>query len=203
MKLEEDGELLIRGGNVSPGYYRDPDKTSETFDPDGWLHTGDIAEITPDAYVRIIDRKKELIVTAGGKNVSPAYVENLLLRHPLVGHAFVTGDRKPYVAALVALDPEAVESWANANGVSFRSLEELAAEPRVRDEIQAGVDAANEKLSRAEGVKRFVIVGRDWRPGGEELTPTLKLKRSAILTRYATEIDSLYSSLESHQGPAR
>jgi long-subunit acyl-CoA synthetase (AMP-forming) len=198
--LGDDGELLIRGGNVSPGYHREPDKTSETFDSEGWLHTGDIAEFSDEGYIKIIDRKKELIVTAGGKNVSPAYIENLLLRHPLVGQAFVTGDRKPFIAALIALDPEEAESWAAANGLHFSTLGELAAEPRVRNEIQQGVDAANEKLSRAEGVKRFAVVGDEWTPGGDELTPTLKLKRRAILDKYSAEIDSLYSQRETGKG---
>jgi long-subunit acyl-CoA synthetase (AMP-forming) len=191
--LGADGELLIRGGNVSPGYHREPEKTSETFDSEGWLHTGDIAEFTDDGYIKIIDRKKELIVTAGGKNISPAYIENLLLRHALVGHAFVTGDRKPFVAALVALDPEEAESWAEANGLEFSTLGDLAAEQRVRDEIQGAVDAANDKLSRAEAVKRFAVVGEEWKPGGDELTPTLKLKRRAILDKYSSVIDRLYS----------
>jgi long-chain acyl-CoA synthetase len=191
--LGADGELLIRGGNVSPGYHREPEKTSETFDSEGWLHTGDIAEFTDDGYIKIIDRKKELIVTAGGKNVSPAYIENLLLRHALVGQAFVTGDRKPFVAALVALDPEEAESWAAANGLEFSTLGDLAGEQRVRDEIQGAVDAANDKLSRAEAVKRFAVVGEEWKPGGDELTPTLKLKRRAILDKYSSVIDRLYS----------
>jgi long-chain acyl-CoA synthetase len=192
-ELGADGELLIRGGNVSPGYHREPDKSSETFDAEGWLHTGDIAEFTAEGYIRIIDRKKELIVTAGGKNVSPTFIENLLLRHALVGHAFVTGDRKPFVAALIALDPEEAEKWAAANGVQFSSLEKLAEEPRLRAEIQEAVDAANDKLSRAEGIKRFVVVGKEWPPGGDELTPTLKLKRRAILEKYSAEIESIYS----------
>lgn len=193
VKLTHEGELLIRGGNVSPGYYREPDKTGETFDPEGWLHTGDIAELADDGFIRIIDRKKELIVTAGGKNISPAYVENLLLRHPLVGHAFVTGDRKPFVAALIALDPDEIQGWARANGIEAKSIGEIAGEPALRDEIQKAVDAANDKLSRAEGVRRFSIVREEWKPGGEELTPTLKLKRRAILSKYAAEIEDLYS----------
>lgn len=191
--LGADGELLIRGGNVSPGYHREPEKTSETFDSEGWLHTGDIAEFTDDHYIRIIDRKKELIVTAGGKNVSPAHIENLLLRHALVGQAFATGDGKPFVAALIALDPEEAEAWAAANGLEFSTLGDLAAEQRVRDEIQQAVDTANEKLSRAEAVKRFAVVGEEWKPGGDELTPTLKLKRRAIMDKYSSEIDSLYA----------
>ena len=199
-ELGADGELLIRGGNISPGYHREPDKSSETFDAEGWLHTGDIAEFTAEGYIRIIDRKKELIVTAGGKNVSPTYIENLLLRNALVGHAFVTGDRKPFVAALIALDPEEAEKWAAASGVQFSSLEKFAEEPRLRAEIQKAVDAANDKLSRAEGIKRFVVVGKEWPPGGDELTPTLKLKRRAILEKYSAEIESIYSG-NSRKGP--
>ena len=120
VRLADDGELLIRGGNVAAGYYKEPEQTAETFDADGWLHTGDIATIDADGFVSIVDRKKELIITAGGKNISPANLEALLKRHPLVGQACVVGDRRPYLAALIVLDGEVAPGWAAQNGVAVR-----------------------------------------------------------------------------------
>ena len=193
LKLLDDGELLISGGNVSPGYFNDEAQTAEVFDKNGWLHTGDIAAIDSDGFVRIVDRKKELIVTAGGKNVSPSYLENLLKRHPLISYACVVGDRKPYIAALLALDVDEVQGWADRNGIEFTSLEQLAGEPLIDEEMQKAVEEANAKVSRPEGIKRFVVAKNEWGPGGDELTPTLKLKRRAILDKYAEEIAGLYS----------
>ena len=193
LKLLDDGELLIRGGNVSPGYLNDEGQTAEVFDNDGWLHTGDIAAIESDGFVRIVDRKKELIVTAGGKNVSPSHLENLLKRNPLISYACVVGDRKPYIAALLALDVDEAQGWADRNGIEFSSLEQLAGEPRIGEEMQKAVEEANAKVSRPEGIKRFVVAKNEWGPGGDELTPTLKLKRRAILDKYADEIAALYS----------
>jgi len=193
LKLLDDGELLIRGGNVSPGYLNDEALTAEVFDKDGWLHTGDIADIDSDGFVRIVDRKKELIVTAGGKNISPSYLENLLKRHPLISYACVVGDRKPYIAALLALDADEAQGWADRNGLEFSSLEQLAQEPRIEEEMQAAVKEVNIKVSRPEGIKRFVVTKNEWEPGGDELTPTLKLKRRAILDKYSEEIANLYS----------
>jgi long-chain acyl-CoA synthetase len=189
----EDGELLVRGGNVSPGYYRDPEKTAETFDEEGWLHTGDLATVDADGYVRIVDRKKELIITAGGKNVSPANIEAMLKQHPLIGQACVVGDKKPYVAALVVLDGETGPAWASQNGLEFASIAEFAREPRVAAEIQRAVDDANQHLAQAERIKRFTILPTEWTVDSEELTPTLKLKRRVIHEKYAEEIESMYA----------
>lgn len=191
LKLKEDGELLIRGGNVSPGYFNDKTKSAEVFNAGGWLSTGDIAKIDPDGYVRIVDRKKEVIVTAGGKNVSPSHLENLLKRHPLIAYACVVGEGKRYISALLALDPEEAQAWADRNGLEF-SLERLAAEPLLSEELQNAVDEVNRRVSRPESIKRFTIAPEEWRAGGDELTPTLKLKRRAILDKYAEEIASLY-----------
>ena len=193
LKLLDDGELLISGGNLSPGYFNDEAQTAEVFDEDGWLHTGDIAAIESDGFVRIVDRKKELIVTAGGKNVSPSHLENLLKRHPLISYVCVVGDRKPYIAALLALDADEVQGWADRNGIEFSSLEQLADEPLVEEEMQAAIEEVNTKVSRPEGIKRFVVTKNEWGPGGDELTPTLKLKRKAIQEKYADEIAGLYS----------
>jgi long-chain acyl-CoA synthetase len=192
VKLGQDGEILVRGGNVCPGYYRDPEKSAETFDAEGWLHTGDIGTIDPDGYVRIIDRKKELIITAGGKNISPANLESLLKQHPLIGQACVVGDGKPFVSALIVLDPEVAQGWAGSNGVHFVNIAEFSREPRVHAEMQKAVDDANQHVSQVERIKRFTILPTEWTVDSEELTPTLKLKRRVIHDKYAEDIEALY-----------
>ena len=194
ISLAPDGEVLIRGSNVSPGYYKDPEKNQEAFDADGWLHTGDVGVIDEDGYLRIIDRKKELIITAGGKNISPANIEGLLKQHPLVGDACAIGDRRPFVSALIVLDPEVAPAWAEKHGISARGIAELARDERVRAEVQKAVDAANQKLAGVEQVKKFTILPTVWGPESEELTPTLKLKRRVIHDKYAREIEALYRS---------
>jgi long-chain acyl-CoA synthetase len=193
VRLGEDGEILVRGGNVCPGYYKDPDRTADTFDADGWLHTGDIGTIDTDGYVNVIDRKKELIITAGGKNISPANLESLVKRHPLVGQACVVGDRRPYVSALIVLDADVAPGWAASNGLVFSGLADFSREPRVHAEIQRAIDDANQKVSQVEQIKRFTILPTEWTVDSEELTPTLKLKRRVIHQKYAEEIDALYS----------
>jgi long-chain acyl-CoA synthetase len=193
LKLADDGELLMRSAVVTSGYRGLPERTAEALDADGWLHTGDVAEIDADGYVRIVDRKKELIINAAGKNMSPAYIEATLKgSSPLLGQACVIGDGRRYNTALLVLDADVAPAWAQRQGIEGRSLQELAAEPAIQAAVRAGVDAANAKLSRVEQVKRFTIVPGDWAPGGEELTPTLKLKRRPIEGRYAEEIESMY-----------
>lgn len=193
VKLGEDGEILVRGGNVCPGYYKDPEKSAETFDSEGWLHTGDVGTIDPDGYVKVIDRKKELIITAGGKNISPANLESLLKQHPLIGQACVVGDRRSYVSVLVVLDPETAAAWAASNGLAFSSVADFSREPRVHAEIQKAVDDANQHVSHVETIKRFIILPTEWTVDSEELTPTLKLKRRVIHEKYAEEIEALYA----------
>jgi long-chain acyl-CoA synthetase len=193
VKLLDDGELLMRGGNVTvAGYYKEPGKTAETFDADGWLHSGDIAEIDADGFIKIVDRKKEIIITAGGKNIAPSNLEGLLKQHPLVGQACVVGDRKPFISALIVLDPEVAPTWAAKNGIEFSGIEDLAGNERVLAEVQRAVDSANQHVSRVESIKRFVILPIEWTPDSEELTPTLKLKRRVIHKKYAQEIEALY-----------
>ena len=193
VRLAEDGEILVRGGNVSPGYYQDEEKTSEAFDPDGWLHTGDIGTVDPEGFFRIVDRKKELIITAGGKNISPANLESLLKRHSLIGQASVVGDGKPFVAALIVLDGEVAPGWATNNGLAYTSLAEFSREPLVHAEVQRAVDDANEHVSQVERIKKFTILPAEWTVDSEELTPTLKLKRRVIHRKYAEDIDRLYA----------
>src|SRR5438552_1677607 len=192
VRIAEDGEVLVRGGNVMKGYYKDPEKTAETIDADGWLHTGDVGALDSEGYLRIIDRKKELIITAGGKNISPANLEALLKQHPLVGQACVIGDRRPYVSALIVLDAEAAPVWARKAGIAFTSLADLAQHPAVQAEIQEAVDECNRHVSNVEGVKRFTILPVEWTPESEELTPTLKLKRRVVAQKYAGEIEGMY-----------
>jgi long-chain acyl-CoA synthetase len=194
VRLADDGEVLLRGGNVTAGYHKDPGQTAETFDADGWLHTGDVGELDDEGFLRIVDRKRELIVTAGGKNVSPANLENLLKRHPLVGQACVVGDRRPYVAALVVLDPDAAAAWAGRNGLpEGTGPAGLSRDPRVLAEVQRAVDNANQHVSQAEGIKRFAVLPAEWTVEGDELTPTLKLKRRVVQHKHAAEIDALYA----------
>jgi long-chain acyl-CoA synthetase len=194
LKLADDGELLIRGDLVMLGYRGLPDKSAETIDPDGWLHTGDIAQIDADGYVKIVDRKKEIIINAAGKNMSPANIEaTLKSASPLIGNAVCIGDAKAYNTALIVLDADFAPAWAAQNGLEGRSLEELAHEDAVRAAIQAGVDAGNATLARVEQIKKFVIVEGDWLPGGDELTPTMKLKRKPIAEKYDGDIGGMYA----------
>ena len=193
LKVAPDGEILVRGGNVMRGYYKDPQKTAETVDSDGWLHTGDVGVIDSEGYLRIIDRKKELIITSGGKNISPANLEALLKLHPLIGQACVIGDRRPYVSALVVLDQEVAPVWARKAGVDFTSTAELAHHPAIRAEIQKAVDECNRHVSNVESIRRFTILPAEWTPESEELTPTLKLKRRVVSEKYEREIDEMYA----------
>jgi long-subunit acyl-CoA synthetase (AMP-forming) len=192
IKLADDGEVLVRGDSVMPGYRNMPEKNAETIDPDGWLLTGDIGELDEDGYLRIIDRKKELIITAGGKNLSPSNIEAELKLIPLVDQAVAIGDEKKYISALLTLDPDAAAAWAKAHGVEGASIAELAANEELIAEVERGVEEANESLAHVEGVKRFKILPEPWEPGGDELTPTMKLKRKPIADKYASEIDALY-----------
>jgi long-chain acyl-CoA synthetase len=195
LSLAGDGELLCRGGIVMRGYRDEPEKTAETIDSDGWLRTGDIAAIDDEGYVSIVDRKKELIINAAGKNMSPANIEaRLKASSPLIGQAVAVGDRRPYNVALVVLDPDACAAFAAENGLEDPSAESLAGHPGVRAAIADGVEAANGQLSRVEQIKRFEILGVDWEPGGDELTPTMKLKRKPIAEKYGEEIEGLYAS---------
>jgi long-subunit acyl-CoA synthetase (AMP-forming) len=195
IKLADDGEVLVKGDSVMPGYRNMPDKTAEAIDTDGWLSSGDIGELDEDGYLKIVDRKKELIINAAGKNMSPANIEaKLKSSSPLIGQAIAIGDRRPYNVALVTLDPDFAPGWASKNRVEGDSLAALAANEQVIAAVQEGVDEANSKLSRVEQIKKFKLLETDWAPGGDELTPTMKLKRKPIADKYADEIEALYAS---------
>jgi len=193
LKLDEDGEVLIKSDVVMLGYRNLPEKTAEAFTEDGFLRTGDIGEFDEDGYLKIVDRKKELIISAGGKNMSPANIEaTLKTASPLIGQACCIGDMRPYNTALIVLDPDFAPMWAQSQGIQESTLEQLAHEEQVRAAVQAGIDTANEKLARVEQVKKFTIVEGDWLPSGDELTPTMKLKRKPIAEKYAGAIDAMY-----------
>src|SRR4029077_12425538 len=189
--IAEDGEVICRGGNVFKGYYKQPDKTDEAV-IDGWLHSGDIGTVDEDGYFKIVDRKKELIITAGGKNISPANLENALKLVTLVGQACAIGDGRPFISALLVLDSDAAPVWAKAQGISFDSLAELASNPEVIAEVQRGVDEINEQFARVENIRKFTLLGEEWLPDTDLLTPTSKLKRRGILARYADQIEAMY-----------
>jgi long-chain acyl-CoA synthetase len=196
VKIAEDGEVLARGGNMFVGYLGQPEKTAETLDDEGWVHTGDIGELDEDGYLKIVDRKKELIITAGGKNVSPANLEAELKMVPLVGQACAVGEQRPFIAALVVLDPDAAAAWAAERGLTGddATLEALAENPDVIAEIDAGVRQVMTRFNNAESVKKVKVLAEEWLPDSEFLTPTSKLKRRGILARFADEIDALYST---------
>ncbi|WP_280376647.1 AMP-dependent synthetase/ligase [Nocardia wallacei] len=193
LRLDSDGELLVRGAVVTPGYRGMPDKTAEALDDDGWLHTGDVATIDGDGYVTIVDRKKELIISAAGKNISPTNIENAVkAASSLVGQVVAVGDAKPYITALIVLDPDTAAVRAKALGTPDADVAALATRAEIVEEIRAAVVSGNTRLSRVEQIKRFRIIAQAWEPGGEEITPTLKLKRSPIAAKYAAEIAELY-----------
>jgi long-subunit acyl-CoA synthetase (AMP-forming) len=194
LKLDADGEVLIKSEVVMSGYRNLPEKTAEAFTEDGWLRTGDIGSFDEDGYLTIVDRKKELIIGAGGKNMSPVNIEAALKSSsPLIGQACCIGDLRPYNTALIVLDADFAPAWAAKLGIEDTALESLADDERVRAAVQEAVDAANAKLARVEQVKRFAIVRGDWLPGGDELTPTMKLKRKPIAEKYEGAIEALYS----------
>ena len=191
VKLGDDGEVLTRGGNVFQGYLKAPDKTAEAL-IDGWFHTGDIGILDDEGYLKIVDRKKELIITSGGKNISPANLEAALKMIPVIGQACTIGDNRKYLSALLVLDPEAAPVWAAANGKEGMSLADLATDPEVVAMVQAGVDEINTKFAQVEQIKKFTLLGEEWMPDSDLLTPTSKLKRRGIHARYATEIEAMY-----------
>ena len=194
MKIADDGELLVRGEFVMVGYRNSPEKTAEALDADGWLHTGDIGELDGDGYLRIVDRKKEIIINSAGKNMSPANIEaEIKSASPLIGQAICIGDQRRYNTALIVLDADFAPQWAQQQGITDTALERLAAQPQVVAAVQQAIDAANEHLARVEQIKKFTIVPGDWMPGGDELTPTMKLKRRPIWAKYEAEIERMYA----------
>ena len=192
VRIAGDGEILVRGPLTTPGYLNRPDLTADLIDADGWLHTGDIGRLDEDGFLSVVDRKKELIITAGGENIAPAAIESLLVAHPLIGQALAYGDRRKYVVALLTLDGEVAPAWARARGIDLGSLAGLAADPVVLAEVTAAVAAANERLARVQQVKQWRLLPVEWTAETEELTPTLKLRRRIVHAKYADVLDTLY-----------
>ena len=194
-RIAEDGEFLVRGPLVMKGYRKEPQKTAEAVDEDGWLHTGDILESDEDGYLKVVDRKKELIINAAGKNMSPANIENTIKAAcPLIGVMLVVGDARPYNTALIVLDAESAVPYAAQHGLADASPEALAADEELLADIAAGVAEGNTKLSKVEQIKRFRVLPNFWEPGGDEITLTMKLKRKPIQQKYGAEIDELYAA---------
>lgn len=191
VRVADDGELLFRGGQLFTGYWRAEEATAAALDPEGWLHTGDLGELDDEGFVRITGRKKEILVTAGGKNVAPSVLEDRIRAHSLVSQCMVVGDGKPYVSALITLDPDAVPSWMERRGKSG-PVTSLVHDPDLLLEVQTAVDDANAAVSRAEAVRKFAVLDVDWTEETGELTPTLKLKRALVMRRFHAEVESLY-----------
>jgi long-chain acyl-CoA synthetase len=192
LRIAEDGEILVRGPSVFAGYLQEDGSIRPDTDADGWLATGDIGSMDERGLLTITDRKKELIITSGGKNIAPSKVESLLRAHPMISQAVCIGDRRPYVTALIVLDEEAVPAWAAARGIAG-DFATLATHPDVQEELASVVAAANEALARVEQIKKYHVLDQPWTAESGELTPTLKLRRRVIVERYAEAIDRLYA----------
>ncbi|MER5324792.1 AMP-dependent synthetase/ligase [Streptosporangium roseum] len=190
--IGDDGEVLVKGRHVFAGYWNDDKATGEAIDADGWFHTGDVGELDNDGYLRITGRKKEILVTAAGKNVAPAPMEDLIRAHPLISQAMVVGDDRPFVAAIITLDPEALEQWKGSNGKAGATLAGLSTDPAILAEVQKAVDRANRSVSKAEQIKKFTVLDSDISEESGHLTPTLKVKRNIVMRDFAKHIDSLY-----------
>ncbi len=191
IRIADDGEILLRGPNIFLGYWHNDPATAEALDGDGWLHSGDVGSLDDEGFLRVTGRKKELIVTAGGKNVAPAVLEDRLRAHPLISQCVVVGDARPYVACLITLDPEAVEFWKQQHGRPADA--DVTDDPELIAEIQVAVDDANQAVSRAESIRRFRILHSDFTEGNGYLTPSLKVRRNLVTKDYAADIDAIYA----------
>ncbi len=191
VRIADDGEVLIKGGHVLRGYWQNPDATAESIDADEWFHSGDIGTLE-DGYLRITGRKKEIIVTAGGKNVAPAVLEDRLRSHPLVSQAMVVGDNQPFIAVLITIDPDEFPRWAEQHGKSG-SIADHVDDEDLQAAISSAIDDANKAVSKAESIRTFRILPNDFSVEGGELTPTLKVKRRVVSDRYGDVITGIYT----------
>lgn len=194
VKLAEDGEILMRGPVVTPGYFNREEETRQVIDADGWIHSGDIGSVDADGFYTVIDRKKELIITSSGKNIAPSNIENYLKESPIIGHAMAVGDGKPYVVAILTLDGEIAPLIAANQGIEFTDLADLATKPEILAMAQQAVDSANERLARPEQIKKWTLLPVEWTAESAELTPTLKLKRRVVTDNYAAQIKEMYAN---------
>jgi long-chain acyl-CoA synthetase len=192
IKVAHDGEVLIKGPNIFRGYYKNEGATRETI-TDGWLHTGDLGRLDEDGFLYITGRKKDIIITAGGKNITPANLENGLKQNQYISQAVVYGDRRPYLTALITLDPEEIANYAKEHDLGTSDAAELSKRDEIRGLVQKAVDEVNSKVARVEQVKKFEILPHDLTQETGELTPTLKVKRNVVYEKYAAEFDSLYT----------
>ena len=193
VKIAEDGEILVRGGNVGPGYYKNPEATAELIDDEGYMHSGDVGEFDEKGYLRITDRKKDLIITAAGKNIAPQVIENMLKHSPWVSQVVLIGDAKPFLTALITLDQEKVTQFAEQKAIPFSDFAELTKHPDIRQLIDVAVAEVNENLARVEQIKKWIVLERDFLQEQDEMTPTMKVRRKAITQKYADTIESMYA----------
>jgi long-chain acyl-CoA synthetase len=193
--VSPEGEILIRGDFVFMGYLNQPDRTAQTVDRDGWLHTGDVGLIDNEGYVRITDRMKDIIITAGGKNITPSEIENQLKFSPYISDAVVVGDKRPYLTCLVMIDQENVEKFAQDNAVPFTNYASLCRAGEVRDLIWGEIEKVNANFARVETIKRFHLIEQQLTPEDDELTPTMKLKRKFVNEKYRQEIEAMYRNV--------
>jgi long-chain acyl-CoA synthetase len=193
VRIADDGEVLLGGPHIFRGYRNNQQATDEVIDADGWFHSGDLGELDEDGFLRITGRKKDIIVTAGGKNVAPAVLEDRIRAHFLISQCMVVGDGRPYISALITLDPEALPAWAEQHGKVDVPMADLAEDAVLKAEIQAAIDEANKAVSRAESIRKFMIIGEDWTEDTGHLTPSMKLKRVSVMKDHAAEIEQLYA----------
>jgi long-chain acyl-CoA synthetase len=192
VRLAEDGEIEVKGIDVFKEYWNNPEATAEAFD-DGWFRTGDIGSFDSEGYLTVTGRKKEIIVTAGGKNVAPAALEDPIRANPIVGQVVVVGDQKPFISALITLDPEMLPTWLGNNGLSAdMSLADASSNDAVRAEVQRAVDIANKNVSRAESIRKFTILDSEWTEASGHLTPKMSIKRNVIMSDFADQISAIY-----------
>ncbi|HVL89473.1 MAG TPA: AMP-dependent synthetase/ligase [Actinomycetota bacterium] len=193
IKIAEDGEILVKGGNVGPGYYKNPEATTELIDEDGYMHSGDVGELDEEGYLRITDRKKDLIITAAGKNIAPQVLENMLKHSPWISQAVVIGDARPYLTAILTLDQEKVTAFAEQKSIPHGDFAELARHPDILQLVETSVQEVNEQLSRVEQIKKWTVLERDFLQEADEMTPTMKVRRRAISDKYTDLIESMYA----------
>ncbi|HDH97320.1 MAG TPA: long-chain fatty acid--CoA ligase, partial [Proteobacteria bacterium] len=193
IKIADDGEILAKGPNVMKGYYKKPEATKEAFDEEGWFHTGDVGEFDEDGFLRITDRKKELIVTSGGKNIAPQPIENMLKMNKFIEQVCLIGDRRKFISAIVVPNFEALEAWAKQQGIEFSNREELVRNPKVVELYSRAIDEVNSKLAKYETIKKFVLSPIEFTQENKMLTPTLKVRRKVVMQKFANEIESMYA----------